>query len=301
MCAMISRAIREGFRGVARHWAMAISSAIAVTITLMIISLFLIFTYHLQRFTQSFEQEAKIAVQISYDYESEEDEQRIKNEIQAVSGVKKVTYSSKEEEFDFFIERYEDERTREVFESYREENPLHDAFYVETSKGSLIAEAADQIREIEGVENVDYGGQSTVKLVAAMTSVRRGGAILVAGLCILAIFLIQNTIKLTIHARQDEITIMRNVGAANSFIRAPFLWEGVIIGIIGSIVPVGLTIWLYELAFERTGGVIISSIFHLVNPVPFVYYVSGIMLAVGILVGILGSWISINRYLRWRR
>ncbi|MCR5794494.1 MAG: permease-like cell division protein FtsX [Solobacterium sp.] len=298
---MISRSIREGFRGVARHWAMAISSAIAVTITLLIISLFLIFTYHLQRFTRSFEQEAKIAVQISYDYESEEEEQRIKNEIAAVSGVKKVTYSSKEEEFDFFIARYEDERTREVFESYREENPLHDAYYVETDKGSVIAEAADKIREIEGVENVDYGGQSTVKLVAAMTSVRRGGAILVAGLSILAIFLIQNTIKLTIHARQDEITIMRNVGAANSFIRSPFLWEGVIIGIIGSIVPVGLTIWLYELAFERTGGVIISSIFHLVKPFPFVYYVAGIMIAVGILVGLVGSWISINRYLRWRR
>ena len=298
---MISRSVREGFRGVARHWAMAIASAIAVTITLLIISLFLIFTYHLQRFTRSFEQEAQIAVQISYDYESEEEEQRIKNEIAAINGVKKVTYSSKEEEFDFFIERYEDERTREVFESYREENPLHDAYYVETNQGSLIADAADQIREIEGVENVDYGGQSTVRLVSAMTSVRRGGAILVAGLSILAIFLIQNTIKLTIHARQDEITIMRNVGAANSFIRAPFLWEGVIIGIIGSIVPVGLTIWLYELAFERTGGVIISSIFHLVRPFPFVYYVAAIMLAVGILVGIMGSWISINRYLRWRR
>ncbi len=295
------RPIREGIRGVGRHWAMSISSAIAVTVTLIIISLFLVLSYHLERFTRTVESSVEISVMVSYDAESSSDLRRIEQEISKIGGVEDVTYSDKDQELDYYINSFEDERTKEVFEPFKADNPMHDAYYVETKNGADLSAIADKIKAIDGVDTVNYGGQSTLNMVEAMSSIRRFGGILVAALTLLAIFLIQNTIKLTIYARQDEITIMKNVGATNGFIRSPFLWEGIITGMLGAIIPIALTVWSYFVIFERTSGVLISNMFQLEKPLPFLYYVSGILLGVGILVGLFGSWLSVSRYLRDRR
>ena len=94
---MISRSLKEGIRGVGRHWAMSIYSAAAVTITLFIVSLFLVLTFHLQRFTKNFESEVKISVMIGYDYEHEDVEAGIKKQIEAIDGVKSVEYKTKDD------------------------------------------------------------------------------------------------------------------------------------------------------------------------------------------------------------
>ena len=94
---------------------------------------------------------------------------------------------------------------------------------------------------------------------------------------------------------------MKHLGATNGFIRAPFLWEGIITGILGAIIPIGLTIWGYIVIFEKTSGVLISNMFRLEKAFPFLYYVSGILLLVGILVGLFGSWLSVTKYLRDKR
>jgi cell division transport system permease protein len=298
---MISRPLKEGFRGVGRHWGMSISSAIAVTITLVIISLFLMFSWNVRQFTRNIESSMEISVMVDFDSEDQEDS--IRSAIEQIDGVSEVTFSSKEDEFQYYIDSFNDEETKKAFEPFRKDNPMHDAFYVEAAKGTDIEPIASAIQEIPGVaENgVNFGGQSTINMVSAMTGVRRVGAILVLGLTLLAIFLIQNTIKLTISARQDEIRIMRNVGATNRFIRSPFVIEGMITGFMGSIIPIALTIWGYHFVYERTGGSLISNMFRLVNPFPFVWYISGILLLIGIVVGLIGSWISVTRYLRWKR
>ncbi len=296
---MISRPIKEGFSGVGRHLAMSISSAIAVTITLIIISLFVIFSLNVQNFTKNIESSMEISVMVAYDSEDKED--TIKQQIEAIDGVKTVTFSDKAQEFQYYIDSFEDEETKEAFEPFRDDNPMHDAFYVEAESGDQITEIAKTIQNIEGVSEVNYGGQSTVSMVDTMSAIRKIGGFLVIGLTILAIFLIQNTIKLTISARKDEITIMRNVGATNSFIRSPFVIEGIIIGVLGAIIPVGLTIWGYTFLYQQTGGFIVSNMFKLVKPNPFIYYVGGILLGLGVVVGLIGSILSVNRYLRWKR
>lgn len=298
---MISRPVKEGFKGVGRHWAMAFSAAVAVTIALIIISLFLLFTYNIQNFTKNIESSMEISVMIDYNYESDEQEATIKSAIEAIDGVKTVTYSDKEAEFEYYLESFDDEKTKEAFEPFREDNPMHDAYYVEAETGDQIASVAEAIQDIEGVSAVNYGGQSTVSMVDALATIRKVGVFLVAGLTLLAIFLIQNTIKLTISARKDEITIMRNVGATNSFIRSPFVIEGIIIGVIGSIIPIALTVWGYLFLYDQTGGVALTNMFKLVQPFPFLYYLSAILLGLGIIVGFIGSILSVNRYLRWKR
>lgn len=299
---MISRPIKEGFRGVGRHWGMSLSAAVAVTITLIMVSIFLVFSYNLQSFTRDIESSLEISVTVDYDYEGQDQLDRIESSLKAIKGVDTVTFSDKDAEFDYFLNSFDDETTREAFEPFKgDENPMMDAFYIEAKSGDVIESIATKAKEIEGVSEVSYGGQSTLDLVGAMNSIRRVGAVIVVAMMLLAVMLIQNAIKLTISSRKDEITIMRNVGATNGFIRSPFLIEGMITGALGSIIPVALTIFVYQYLYQLTGGHMITSLFSLVKPNPFIYQVSLILVVIGIVVGLIGSWISVTKYLRWKR
>ena len=193
------------------------------------------------------------------------------------------------------------EKTRKAFEPFKDSNPMHDAFYVETTSGSNIEAIAEEISNIEGVYKVNYGGDSAVSLISALRTIRNGGWIIALALSLLAIFQIQNTIKLTIMARADEIAIMRNVGAKNSFVRSPFMVEGLIIGALGSIIPIAITYFGYNKLYEMTGGHLISNMFSLIVPDPFIYQICGALLIIGMMVGLLGSFLSVTKYLRWKR
>lgn len=294
------RPLKEGFHGVFRHSAMSFSAAVTVTIALSIVSIFLMFTFNMQQFTQGLEQSVQIAVMVDYNYESAEQEDAISMAISQIPGVTNITYHTKEEEFQYLLDLF-DENTRKLYETMDADNPMHDAFYVEIADGSQLSNIANQISQIEGVKSVNFGGSSATTLVSVLRTIRSGGAILAAALSLLAIALISNTIKLTISARADEIAIMRNVGAKNSFIRSPFLVEGVIIGAIGSIVPMLATYFGYRYLYQFTGGYVISKMFSLLNPVPFVRQINVALLLIGMAVGFLGSFFSVTRYLRWKR
>ena len=298
---MISRPLKEGFRGVARHWGMSISASIAVTITLVMISLFMIFSFNLENFTKDIESSLEISVLVDYDYESKEQIDRIDSELNAITGVAEVTFSSKEQEFEYYLNSFEDTSTRSAFEPFRDDNPMHNAFYIEAKSGDVIESIATEAKQIEGVDTVSYGGQSTIDLVGAMSSVRKIGFVIVIAMTLLAVMLIQNAIKLTISSRKDEISIMRNVGATNRFIRSPFLIEGIITGILGSIIPIALSIGGYTYLYKVTGGHMLSNMFNLLSPDPLIYQLSIGLAAIGIVVGYVGSWISVTRYLRWKR
>lgn len=301
MISRIFRPIRDGCKGVGRHASMSIQSASAVTLALIIISLFLMFSMTVQNFTKGIEESVSISVLVDYSKESAEDEDAISLAIKNISGVSTVTYSSKDEEFQYYLESFDDEKTRKAFEPFKDSNPMHDAFYVETTSGSNIEAIAEEISNIEGVYKVNYGGDSAVSLISALRTIRNGGWIIALALSLLAIFQIQNTIKLTIMARADEIAIMRNVGAKNSFVRSPFMVEGLIIGALGSIIPIAITYFGYNKLYEMTGGHLISNMFSLIVPDPFIYQICGALLIIGMMVGLLGSFLSVTKYLRWKR
>ncbi len=295
------RHLKEGFFGVGRHGAMSVSSASAVTITLIIVSIFYIFSMNLQKFTKGIEQSVQIAVMISFSHEEQAVMDQIGVDISNIEGVSNVVFHSKEEELQSYIDSLDDDYLKQIIEPYKEDNPMHNAFYVSVSSGEYLQSVANKIKEIEGVDSINYGGDSAVVVVNALKSIRNGGGVLAIALSLLAIFLIQNTIKLTIQARSDEIAIMRNVGARNGFIRTPFLVEGVIIGILGSIIPIMITIYGYIYIYNVTGGMLITNLFKLIPPHPFVLKVSLLLLATGVFVGLIGSFFSVNKYLRWKR
>lgn len=291
------RHVKEGFIGVKRHFSMAVSSASAVMITLTLVGFFTVLMFNMAYMTSEVEKNISLVALIDYDTSASEINV-IKNEISTMPGVDSVTYRTKDEEFDFYNELYPD--MVEFSELYREDNPFHDTFVVYATKGEYLSTLKNQIGKINGITSVEDGGTNTYTFVNILHSVRLAGFILIGALVILAVYLIYNTIKITIASRKDEIWIMRNVGAKNGFIRAPFLVEGVIIGILGSIFPIGLIVWGYIYLFNISGGNVLG-IINLYPSYPFLLYLSLGLLGIGVFVGFAGSYISVCKYLRLKR
>ncbi len=295
----IFRVFREGFLGVKRHGAMSFSSASAVTMTLLIIGAFVLLNANLQHIVTNVEGNVQIHAKIETSV-TDSGIQDLQKKIEAIPGVREVVFSSKEQELETFIASYGEQG--DLFRMYvGENNPLRNAFLIETDTGDDIEPVASQVRALDGIENVNYGGEGTITLVNSMEKIRRISYIVVAALSVIAVLLISNTINTTINARKDEIFIMRTVGASNGFIRWPFIIEGVIIGILGSIIPIAVLCGGYYYLYQLLGGNLFSTLFSLIDPKDIILYLGLGLLGAGVLVGSIGSFISVSKKLWWKR
>ncbi len=295
----LGRHIKEAYFGITRHLAMSLSAASAVTVTLLLMSIMVLALGNVNQITMNLQDNVTIFVRIQEEV-LESEIVSLKSRVEAVDGVSFVTYSDKDAELDKLIDEFGDDGY--LLETYRgENNPLSRSFVVEIESGYKISTVSDAIDRIDGIEEALFGGNTTEQFIESLNVVRLGGFGIVVALGLLAVFLISNTIKITIFARQDEIVIMRHVGATNGYIRTPFVLEGMVIGILGSIIPVLFTIIGYDFLFEAMGGKIITGMLTLLPVFPFTLYVSGILVVTSIFVGLFGSWISVTKNLRWKR
>lgn len=295
----IMRAFKEGFLGVGRHRAMSFSSASAVTMTLMIVSVFLILSANIRGIVNSIEESVQIHAKISLGTPSEEI-MEMRKAIEKIPGVKMVTFSDKDSELQAFIAAYGDQGA--LFKMYvGDKNPLRDAFLIETISGEDIAIVAEEVGLMTNIEKVNYGGTGTLLLMESMESIKNGSLVVMAALALLAVLLITNTIDTTINARWDEIFIMRTVGAKNGFIRWPFIIEGMFIGALGAIIPVLITVGGYIYLYDLLDGYLFTRIFALVPTYPFILMLASVLFLLGVFVGMLGSFISVSRKLWWKR
>lgn len=278
-----------------RHMAMTLSSASAVAVTLILMALFLVLAGNVSGFATNVETNLKIHAAIDT-LKNEEEIATLQKKITAMSGVHKVTFSSKEEELNILIGE-----SGTVFERYKSNNPMPNVFIVEVTKASDIPGITKKLNAMDGIEKAQYGGESIADMIETFETIRYGGAIFILALGVLAVFLITNTIKMTIYTRNTEISIMRNVGAGNWYIKTPFMFEGMFIGLMGALVPFVIIVFGYQVLYEFLDGHFLSSMFVMQKPFPFVWQIGGAMLASGALVGIIGSFFAVNKYLRWRR
>ncbi len=292
------RHIRDGFLGVWRHFSMAFSSMSAVAITLLLVGTFTALAINVAFLTREIEDSISLVALIDYSVTDISTINSIENEVKKIDGVVKVEYRTKNQEFDFYKETYPE--LAEFSEYYREDNPFHDTLIVSMGENGNLENIKNQLTRINGIDSVEDGGSNTYTLISILQSTRIAGLGLIASLVALAVYLIYNTIKITIAARKDEIWIMRNVGAKNSFIRAPFLVEGIIIGLFGSILPIFLVIFGYYRLYKATGGVL-AGVLTLVPAMPFCLYLGVGLLVIGVVVGFIGSYISVCRFLRLTR
>lgn len=289
--------IKTAFVSIVRHLAMSLSASSAVTITLILFSAFLIVAGNVSLFANNIEADLRIHVQLEPEIKEKDDLKKIENELTAVKGVKKVEYSSPAQELELMIKEKGEE-----FAMFRgKENPLASAYFVSVSDANNIEAITKKISGIAHVKQAVYGGNSVSKLISVLNTVRSGGLVFVILLTFLAVFLISNSIKMTIYARNAEIAIMRNVGATNGYIKVPFMIEGMLIGLIGSLIPCILTYFGYQYLFDMVNGQLITGMFALEPVLPFALRICGILMLSGMLVGLFGSFLSTTKYLRWKR
>ncbi|WP_296876339.1 permease-like cell division protein FtsX [Thomasclavelia sp.] len=279
-----------------RNGVMSFSSIFAVTITLLLIGVIGVLALNVQDISANIEEGVSIYVKLERNIDSEA-EVAVGDQIKQIDGVSKSTYYTKDQELDKLIET-QGEDGAELFESYRNDNPLGAAYEVEVKDASKINAIAKQIEEIPNVNSTNYGGQSTQNMVKTLQTIQTGGSIFIVGLAVVALFMIANTIKITITARQTEISIMRMVGASNWYIRIPFMLEGMLIGLIGSIIPIIVLVYGYQAVYSYAGGALLSAMLALKEPMPFIRDFSLIIAAIGAGVGLVGSFVSIRRFLK---
>jgi cell division transport system permease protein len=288
----LGRHWREGFRNLGRNGWMTFASLSAVTVTLLLLGIFLLLAYNVAEFSKKIESQVEMNVYVK-DGAAAGQVQELQRQISSLPGVHKVVYVSKEQGLQELREKFQDKK--ELLEGLEKENPLPDKFVVRAAEPTKTAEIASRIETLPMVDKVNYGKGTVEKIFTVTSMVRNVGAAFVIGLCFTALFMISNTIKITIFARRREIEIMRLVGATNWFIRWPFLVEGLLIGMLGSLLPIAIIAFGYEYIIQNVGGIML---FTFAPFDPLVHTVALILLMIGGLIGMLGSVMSISRFLR---
>ena len=280
-----------------RNGVMTFSSIFAVTITLLLIGVISVLALNVQDISANIEEGVRIYVKLERSID-ENAENEVGKQIKQLKGVASATYFSKDEELSKLIDK-QGEDGKELFESYRDDNPLGAAYEVEAKDPTKLASLAKKIKDIPNVNSVNYGGDSTQSMVSTLNTIQTGGTVFIVGLVIVALFMISNTIKITITARSTEISIMRMVGASNWYIRIPFMLEGMLIGLFGAIIPILVLVYGYGALYNYTGGSLMSSMLVLKAPMPFIRNFSFILAGLGAGVGLIGSFVSIRRFLKF--
>ena len=293
---MIGRSIRDAFKSVIRNFSLSLASISCITITLVIVAIAIIASFNVNNFTSEIEKDLTIVVFLDNDV-TEAQIKDVKSDLEDITNIEKIEFQSKTD----VKKQMQDES--EVFSKIldtwpEDESPLKDTYQIKVKDVNKIGATAEKIKKIKNVSVVRYGEGMVEKLISAFDSVKKVTYGVVIALVIVTIFLIVNTIKLTISARKREIGIMRLVGASNFTIKTPFIVEGMILGLLGSIVPVIFTTYGYLTFYKHFNGYLFSELIKLILPESFIYTVSGIVIVIGILVGMIGSASAVRKYLK---
>lgn len=295
---MFGRYVRDAFKSVSRNFSLAFASISCISITLIVVGIALILSFNVDNFAKTIKKDVTIVVFLNQETTEEEFNTTIKNKIESFENVEKpIGLKSKEESKKEMMA--ESDVFKATMETWPEEdNPLRDSYLIKVKNIEEIKDTVKQIKAIDKVEVVDYGEGMVEQLLGAFDLVEKITILIVVILIVVTIFLIINTIKLTIFSRKREISIMRLVGASNVSIKIPFIIEGMLIGALGSILPIIVVIYGYTVLYDKFGGQIFSALIKLISPEPFIYLVAGAVLIIGIIVGMFGSGRAVRKYLK---
>lgn len=293
---ILRSSLSESFKGVFRNFSLSLASIFCIAITLVLVGFSIILSYNVNNFTREIEQDMTIVVFLNRKI-SEEDINTVESKIKGLENIKEVKFESKNDVKESMQE--ESEVFNTILEQYTDEtNPLQDSYLVKVVDINDIGKTADEIEKIENVQRVKYGEGSVEELIKIFDLVKKIMYGIVVALILVTIFLIANTIKITIQSRSREIEIRRLVGASNAFIRQPFFFEGIILGFLGSIVPIVGCCFGYKYLYERLGGQIFTAIIKLVPPSNIIFILALSLLAIGVVVGAFGSYRAVRKYLK---
>lgn len=291
----LKRHIREGSKNIYRNGWMSVASIGAVTVALVLVAIFITVILNISQMASNVEKDVEIKTLIELNAEEEEIE-TLGEEIKAIAGIDTIRFSSKDDELNSLVEGMGEQG--EAWALFEQDNPLNHAYVVKATNPQETESIAEQIEKLDNVYKVNYGQDVVPQLFKFNNYARTIGIVLIAGLVFMAVFLISNTIKLTIHARSREIGIMRLVGATNGFIRWPFFIEGLILGVLGSIIPILITTIGYYYVLQNVSGQTSFNFVELLPYSPFVFQLSLFIVFVGAVIGMWGSGMSLRKFLK---
>lgn len=286
--------IGEGFKNTFKNKKSTFSAMLVMCISMIIFGLFFILGENVNHIMETVEDAQAMQVYIKLDATNEEVE-KVGKQLEQIEGISKVEFLSKEEGFEQYKEGFGDKGY--ILDPYKDTLP--DSYIVTFTDLKLADEVEAQINQLDNIKNITSSNQTISKLIKITQGIRIVTAVILVGLVFGAIFIISNTIKLTVYARRKEISIMKYVGATNSFIRWPFIVEGIIIGIISACISILIVGGSYKLIATnllasttiQNMGITFVSFGNMFNMIIIVY------LILGIGIGVLGSSISMKKYL----
>ncbi len=293
----IGRHIRDAFKSFFRNFGLSLSALASINVTLIVVSASILIGLNFDSFATSVESEVKIKAYVMESYDDSE-MTTIESELKEDERIISIEYSSKQDELEMLKEQMPS--IEEIASQYEgEENPLSRAFYVQVDEAKNIADVVEDMEGTGYFDEVQYGKEYIDKVVQLFYFARVIVLILIGCLLLVTVFIISNTLRITIYTRSTEIQIMKLIGASNYHIRMPYIYEGILIGLFGSCVPVLITIFGYKYFYdEYADSEIVKAFIDLVEPEPFTYYIAAGLLIIGVVVGVFGSAISVRRHIR---
>ena len=291
---------KEGFRNLRVNKLMSVASITVLFSCLMIIGIAFMLFVNINSFISGVEKANVIRVFSSLD-STEYDYKVLGVELANIDNVRSVTAVDKDEDYrNYYLDKMSEAEKKVMSDT----NPLNDSYRVEVEDMKGFYEVVNEIKKLDGIESVYEQSSLATQLNDIRDSVTYISIGMIILLLIVSLFIISNTIKVTMFSRRLEISIMKSVGATNSFIRWPFMVEGMVIGVISGVLATGAVWAVYELAISRLIAPFVSLGFGDSAEISFLSYAPFLALAfigVGVLTGVIGSATSIRKYLKERK
>lgn len=286
---------KEGFRNVWTNRMMSIASICVLMSCLVLIGTAGMIFLNIDSLLEKVEDENVIMVFAKEDTTDQQLDE-MESQIKQISNVDRVDFVPKEVAFEEQLATMGDAQA-ELFKNVSNDNPLPDAYKVTVDNLDLFDQTVEQLNNIENVDIIRENKDLAQKLVAIRQGITVISIVIVGVLFLISLFIISNTIRLTVYSRRLEISIMKSVGATNNFVRFPFIIEGMILGIISGVFGLGLVWGLYQLAVSQFGDVLKTLN---LEAVPFTEYalpILGVFILIGIVCGVGGSLVTMRKYL----
>ena len=293
---IVSYLIGEGFGNVFKNKKSTFSAILVMCISMLVFGLFFIIGENVNHIMNTVESSQEIQVFIKNDA-TDEEITKVGEQLQQIEGVNKITFVSKDEALDIMQEKVGEKSY--LLAGYEKNNFLPASYKVTLTDLKLASKVESQINQLDNIKRITSSNETITKLIGIANGVRIVTAAILIGLIVGSIFIIANTIKLTVYARRREISIMKYVGATNSFIRWPFIVEGMIIGIISAGISVLLVGGIYKVVAAKLmeSSLITSLGITLVGFSDMFTLIILVYLALVIGIGVIGSALSMRKYL----
>ncbi|MDR3349565.1 MAG: permease-like cell division protein FtsX [Acidaminococcales bacterium] len=285
--------IREAILSIKRNRLMSVASISTVAISLLILGIFALMIINMNNMANILESQVQVTVYIK-DGTDKEKMAGLGEEIKKLPGVAQVDFVGKDEALRRFAEQLGERK--ELLDSLGSNNPLPNAYEVRMDSPEQVKSAVSRISQLENVEETVFGQEVIEQLFSLTRILRVGGVVLIVFLALATLFIISNTIRITVFSRRKEVNIMKYVGATDWFIRWPFLLEGMLLGLAGSLLAVVLLAWLYGMITDQIHASL--PFLPLVPKTPLLYYASFFLVIAGMGIGALGSSISLRKFLQ---